>query len=297
MIGPMEEDQTIYVTGGRGRVARTLADNPRFQGRLVRISRLGGDGMPALDDWLAGSAEINSAGVVLHAAWSSVPASAEEAPPGAESADLEIAERLVDRLQAQERPPLLMFISTGAVYGPTAGRPSREDDPLRPVGRYAAAKLAAENLLLTSGLPVCILRPGNLFGIASSAGDRQGVIARLARCALAGHPFERWGTNPVKDYLHAEDFAAALDRLSAMRATGIWNIASGRPAGLDELVATVESTTGRRLNMVARPAPVWDATDNRLDVTKLLASGWHPQISLAEGIAREVAVVARDTAS
>jgi UDP-glucose 4-epimerase len=294
MVAAMGEGQTIHMTGGRGRVARALAACARFRGRLVLISRRGGEGLLALDDWLAGRGEIESAGVVLHAAWSSVPATAEEAPPGAEAADLELAGRLVERLRPLARPPLLMFMSTGAVYGAAAGQPRREDDPPRPGGRYAAAKRAAEELFLLSGLPVCILRPGNLFGLASSAGDRQGVIARLARCALAGRPFERWGANPVKDYLHLEDFAAALDRLATIQATGIWNIGSGRPAGLDELVAAVEAAAGRRLEVVSRPAPAWDASDNRLDIGKLLATGWRPQVPLAQGIAREVAAVARE---
>src|SRR3954470_7296338 len=41
-----------------------------------------------------------------------------------------------------------IFTSTGLVYGPTGGRPAREDDPCAPIDGYPASKLAAERLLL-----------------------------------------------------------------------------------------------------------------------------------------------------
>jgi UDP-glucose 4-epimerase len=58
-----------------------------------------------------------------------------------------------------------VFTSTGLVYGPNGGRPSREDDPCAPIDGYPASKLAAERFLLAmEGLDVRVLRLPFVYG-------------------------------------------------------------------------------------------------------------------------------------
>src|SRR5829696_644051 len=52
----------------------------------------------------------------------------------------------------------LVVTSSSSVYGDAAGRPSREDDPLRPLGGYARSKAAVERLCAARG-GVAVLRP------------------------------------------------------------------------------------------------------------------------------------------
>lgn len=250
-----------------------------------------GEGIAALDDLLDGSRPL-AADVLIHTAWSCVPATAEMHPQRMAEVDLPWLARLLDRLRLDPHPPLIVFLSTGAVYGPAPGRPSRENDVPAPIGAYARGKLAAEELLRASGLPACILRIGNLYGLPSSPQDRQGVIARLIRCALASLPFERWGDDPVKDYLHSDDFFTALQLVTDLRLTGTWNVGSGTATPLSHIIRLVEDATGQSIAVIPRPGPAWDVADNRLDSTPFQKkTAWHPRVKLHEGVAREVATL------
>jgi UDP-glucose 4-epimerase len=284
---------SILITGARGRVGRAIQMTFGDTWPLRLFSRTASPDGPieSLDTLLTGDAPLE-AELLIHAAWSCVPANAEEHPEQIGQIDLPLLDRLIARLQKESRPPVLLFISTGAVYGLAPGRGNREDDTPHPLGVYAKGKLAAEERLQASGLPVCILRVGNLYGLPSTPEDRQGVTARLVRCALANQPFQRWGDDPIKDYLHSDDFFAALTKVRGMRLTGTWNVGSGIATPLSHLVELVEKESGHTVPILSRPGPVWDVYDNRLDVTRFTtATGWHPVVTLAEGVAREVAAL------
>lgn len=197
--------------------------------------------------------------------------------------------RWIGRLSTDPAPPLFVFMSTGAVYGPASGGPSLESDEPHPQGAYAEAKLAAEQMLLSSSLPVCILRVAPLYGLPEGAQKLQGVIAHLLASALKHQTFEQWGEDSVKDYLHRGDFCAALRRIVERRMQGgIWNVGSGVGTHLRDLVRIVERVTGHPLDINLRPSPEWDVRDNRLDITKLReAIDWQPAISIERGIGLE----------
>ena len=286
----MDKHPHVLLTGGRGRAATAIRQALSAGGwRLDVCSRTAGDGMLLLEEVLAGSGPLG-VNAVIHCAWSTLPAVAQEHPGRAAQVDIPLLERLIHRLKADPRPPLLVFMSTGAVYGPAPGRPSRETDMPCPQGEYAKGKLMAEALLQDSGLPHCILRVSNLYALPSSPSDRQGVIARLVWTALENGSFQQWGGHSVKDYLHRDDFVAALKWVIEHGLTGVVNVASGTATSLDELVRLVKQETGRAFQVEVKEAPAWDVTDNRLDISLLRErTGWAPTIALEEGVAREVA--------
>lgn len=279
----------VIITGSRGRVGRAIQSALKNEWHMQPCSRSAGEGVLSLDSLLEGTRTSLEADLIIHGAWSCLPASAEEAPGQIEQVDLPLLDRLVARLKEDSVPPLTLFISTGAVYGPAGDRPSRETDTPRPLGAYARGKLAAEDRLRASGLPVCILRVGNLYGLPSRPEDRQGVIARMVRCALSGSPFQKWGEDPVKDYLHSDDFFAALRLVAQQRLEGTWNVASGMATPLSTLLSLVAEHTGAEVPVRAQPSPEWDVTDNRLDISRFsAATGWQPRMDLREGVRREV---------
>jgi len=281
--------QRVLMTGGRGRVGTAIFEDLAAETwSITRCSRTGGEGWLAMDDVLSSFGSLDADGII-HCAWSSVPASAGVINDQAIAEDVQLIQRWIARLKASPVPPLFVFISSGAVYGAAPGRPSRETDEAHPQGAYAAAKLAAERLLLDSGLPVCILRVAPLYGLNSDAKTKQGVISHLVAAALHGTAFSQWGEDSVKDYLHRVDFCEALRRVVAQRLQGgIWNLGSGIATHLTDLVKQVEAVTGCPITVNVLETPVWDVRDNRLDITKLCAAiDWQPRISLAEGIALE----------
>ncbi len=280
----------VLVTGGRGRVASAIREELGGEHwDIIACSRTADAEFVSTESLLASTSALG-VDVILDCAWSSVPASAGDLGGASVSTDLAGVQRWIDRLKAEPAPPLFVFMSSGAVYGPAPERPSREADEPKPQGAYAEAKLAAERLLLSSGLPVCILRVAPLYGLQVAAQTKQGVISHLVSAALSGTVFQQWGQNTVKDYLHREDFCEALRLIVDQRLSGdLWNLGSGVATHLTDLVTLVESATSSRINIDLQPAPAWDVQDNRLDISKLQAAiSWEPKISLEAGIAREV---------
>jgi UDP-glucose 4-epimerase len=286
----MDKHPHVLLTGGRGRAATAIRQVLSAEGWTLDVcSRTVGDGMLGLDEVLAGTGPL-AVKAVIHCAWSTVPAVAQEHPGRAAEVDVPLLERLIRRMHADPHPPLLVFMSTGAVYGPAPGRPSLESDVTHPLGEYARGKLVAEALVRDSGLPHCILRVSNLYALPSSPADRQGVIARLVWTALENASFQQWGGHSVKDYLHRDDFVAALKWVIEHGMTGVVNVASGTATSLDDLVKLVKRATGRSFDVEVKEAPPWDVTDNRLDITLLRAqTGWAPKVALEDGVTREVA--------
>lgn len=286
---------TLFVTGGRGRLAALIADHfaaPRH--RVELFSRATGPGFHSLAA-LTQPAALAGANALLHLAWSTLPASSEQQPAGAEQADLALVAQLLDALAATpaaQRPLFVFFSSGGAVYGNAPARPSREDDAPAPIGRYGRSKLAAERLIAEraarDGLACCILRISNPYGYPVPRNRAQGLIPHALRCAADGETLALWGDGSArKDFLYYTDFLAALSVVLERRLAGTFNLAAGESHSVNEVLDLVAAEIGRPPRIERGAAPGWDVQDSRVDPARLVAAtGWRPQVSLAEGIRR-----------
>jgi UDP-glucose 4-epimerase len=293
-----DQPQRVFVTGGRGRLASLIADHFRAPAHRVELfSRTASAGFRANAELLQPGA-LDACTTLLHLAWSTLPASSEANPGSEERHDLPQLETLLDALaatSAARRAHLVFFSTGGAVYGNAPGRPNREDDACLPVGRYGRAKLAAEQLVRTraerDGLACTILRISNPYGYPVPKNRQQGLIAHALRCAMEAQPLTLWGDGSArKDFLYHTDFLSGLEQVVARRLAGTYNLAAGESHSVNEVIALAEAATERKIALVRTPAPAWDVQDSRLDNTRLVAAtGWQPQVSLAEGIRRAAA--------
>jgi UDP-glucose 4-epimerase len=291
----VDHPKRILVTGGRGRLASLIADHYRAPEHTTTLySRSAGPGFVALSQ-LLDPTHLAGANALLHLAWSTLPATAEQSPASDSQQDLALLEKLLSALAAvpaAARPLFVFFSSGGAVYGNAPGRPSREDDPCQPIGRYGASKLAAEQLINAAaahhGLACAILRIANPYGYPVPSGRVQGVIPHAIRAAAEGRPLTLWGDGQArKDFLYYTDFLSALQMVTDRRLTGTYNICSGESHSVREIIALVERHTGRTVAATTTPAPAWDVRDSRLDPAKFIAAtDWQPQVSLDEGVRR-----------
>ena len=295
---PAAQPQRLLVTGGRGRLAALIADYFRSAGGEVELySREAGAGFNALSD-LVQPGYLRVSDLVLHLAWSTLPATSEKDPGQEQRQDLPLLETLLS-VSATAGAHFVFFSSGGAVYGNAPGRPSREDDSCHPIGCYGRAKLAAESLVEKTaaghGLPCTILRISNPYGYPVPSGRVQGVIPHAIRCALENQALTLWGDGHArKDFLHHTDFLAALSGIISRRLTGRYNLCNGDSHSVHELIELVEKHTGRKILTRQIEAPAWDVQDSRLDHHRLsAATGWQPLVSLDEGIRRAVSDYAR----
>jgi len=123
-----------------------------------------------------------------------------------------------------------VFTSTGLVYGPTGGRPAREDDPCAPTAAYPASKLAAERFLLAlEGLDVRVLRLPFVYG------DGDPHIAEAVPMMRGFPPAQRMSI------AHHVDVAQAVARLldAPSPAHRVYNVVDDEAPDLATLFASV----------------------------------------------------------
>ena len=286
----------IWITGGRGRLGGVLRQRWESQGRPVDVYSRNADErhlpLSLLTDHLH-KGELPHA--LLHLAWSTVPASAEIHPGIEWREDLPLLASLLETLstlkKSEPRPPLFVFFSTCAVYGPgSAEKPFGEEDATRPIGWYATAKAEAEQLIRRfaeqHGLPALILRITNPYGFAQKQEALQGVIPHLAHAALSRGPFRVWGDGSArKDFLHIEDFCRGIEAALQARLTGTYNLCSGETFSIRELVQTAETALGVTIRIQNEPGRPWDVTQAGYRREKFSqATGWRPLVPLVDGL-------------
>ena len=194
----------------------------------------------------------------------------------------------------------VVAVGTGEVYGPPARLPVDEDAPLRPQNPYAVSKAAADLLAGfyadARGLRVIRTRAFN------HAGPRQTptyAVASFARQVAAGRLA---GETPVRivsgnaevrrDFTDVRCAVRAYRMLALDAEPGIYNVCSGRPARIADLIATLAEVAGTAIEHVVDPALVrpHEVMEIRGDHGRLTrATGWEPRIPLRRTLAEAVA--------
>jgi dihydroflavonol-4-reductase len=156
-------------------------------------------------------------------------------------------------LADRKETPRVVYVSSQAAGGPSSpGRPSREDDPPRPVSPYGISKLRGEQeaLAFKDRLPLVILRIGAVYG------PRDDDFLEFFRYVRSGFlPLYGRRKNSLS-LLHVRDAVRAI--LLAARAgvpSGeIFNIAGSGPSTWDEMGETAARILGRKVVRVRIPA-------------------------------------------
>lgn len=184
----------------------------------------------------------------------------------------------------------VMLLSSAAVYGQPHRIPTPEDEPPAPVSPYGFHKWMCE-LLSREYAEIYGLRTTNLR-IFSAYGEslyKQVVFDTLTKLAdPSREEIELFGTGEeTRDFLHASDIAQAVLAIHASGTTGTFNVASGRPTSIRQLVELLNgySSSPKRLKFKgdARPGDPdrWCA-----DISKLASTGFRPTVELEDGLRR-----------
>lgn len=173
--------------------------------------------------------------------------------------------------------------------------PLTEDAPLRPLTPYGASKVASEYLglqaFLGERLPVIRVRAFNHTG--RDQPDRfmiPGLARRIAAAERHGRKEIPIGSlEPVRDFTNVEDVVVAYRLLVEQGEPGeVYNVCSGVGHSVAEVAEHLLGLARHAIELVADPSLVRPVEVPRLvgDNTKLhKATGWTPQIPLADGLA------------
>ncbi len=189
----------------------------------------------------------------------------------------------------------LVLASSSSVYGNDTPSPFSESAPaLRPVSPYAATKRAGELLVSAWAdlhhLQVAALRYFTVYG------PRQRpdlAIHSFARRILAGETITLFGDgSQSRDYTYCDDIVAgtvaAIDwTATAPPGVEVFNLGNNRPVALATLVAALSAELGVEPRVQWAAMQPGDVERTAADITKAgRMLGYHPQVTLAEGIHR-----------
>ncbi|MDX2851529.1 GDP-L-fucose synthase family protein [Actinacidiphila glaucinigra] len=196
----------------------------------------------------------------------------------------------------------LLFLGSSCIYPKHAPQPIHEDalltGPLEPTNEaYALAKIAGivqvqsyrrqYGASFVSAMPTNLYGPGDNFDLETSH-VLPALIRRFHEARRDGAPeVVLWGSgSPRREFLHVDDLAAACAvLLRAYDGEEPVNIGCGDDLTIRELAETVREVTGYE-GAVAWDTSKPDGTPRKLlDISRLSALGWKPQIPLRDGIA------------
>jgi GDP-L-fucose synthase len=195
----------------------------------------------------------------------------------------------------------LLFLGSSCIYPKLAQQPIPESalltGPLEPTNEwYAVAKIAGIKLCLALrrqyGDDFISSMPANLYGLNDNY-DLQGshvlpaLIRKFHEAKVAGAPAVTcWGSgSPFREFLYADDLArACVFLMENYSADEIINIGCGEELTIKALAETVQRIVGYSGQIV------WDTTKpdgtprKLLDVSRLFALGWRPQVNMESGL-------------
>jgi len=188
--------------------------------------------------------------------------------------------------------------SGGTVYG-NVPSPMSEVSLTQPVSPYGICKLAIEHYLrffaTTSGLQSVVLRVANPYGPGQPLGRKQGVIAIFIENVLTGRPVIVLDDGyMVRDYLYVTDVASAFVTMVEADALrhDTYNVGSGLGHSVNEILACVENSLGRKVEVLHRTAPKSFVQSSVLDTHRIADEfGWQPVVNLDVGITNTIAYV------
>ena len=301
----MERDAALLVTGGSGMVGSAL---------LRELTRLGYShalspqrGQLDLADRSAVQAyfEIHRPAYcfMLAARVGGIQANMDD-PLGFLSDNLCIEQNLFSACE-KFPPKKCLFLGSSCVYPRDCPQPMREEyllsGPLEPTNEgYALAKIAglkmAQFLHKRSGILTVCPMPCNLYGTGDHFDlQKAHVLSSLVKRFVdarrsAADSVTLWGNGSARrEFLHVDDIVRAmLFFMEKVESTDIMNVGAGADISIRELAQLVCQVSGFRGQIL------WDTSKPNgmprkcLDVSRVSALGFKPQISLQEGIERTV---------
>jgi UDP-glucose 4-epimerase len=232
---------------------------------------------------------------VFHLVSTTLPKNSNENPEYDIETNLLATVRMLEAARRHLPRKIIFSSSGGTVYGIPVTDPITEEHPTDPICSYGIVKLAIEKYLtlfnVLHSLDHCILRIANPYGEGQRALSSQGAVAVFLHKALTDQPIEIWGDGSVvRDYIHVSDVVSAM--VCALAYSGskrVLNIGSGTGQSLNQLIQTIEHVLGRPIKRCHTDARQFDVPSSVLAVDQARQHlGWHPQVSLEDGIRRTV---------
>lgn len=161
-----------------------------------------------------------------------------------------VFQNILEGVKLSKYRPLVVYLSSAAVYGNPARLPVKETDPCLPISPYGLNKLICEQLAQTYSqkynFPSLIIRLFSLFGPE----QKKLIIWESYRQARDTGKIKIMGTgSETRDYLYLNDACDLICELAEQQLEkgaliNIVNVASGKSVRIDDLINDIAKYTG-----------------------------------------------------
>ncbi len=196
-------------------------------------------------------------------------------------------------LEVSRRHKISQFIfgSSSSVYGKTSRVPFNETDACnQPMSPYAASKKSAEmwcsNYAQLYGIKTTVLR---FFTVYGPKGRPDMAPYIFTKKILAGQPITIYGDGTFRrDFTYIDDIVSGL--VAAIENPfdfEIINLGNNHPVTIKELIANIETISGRRAQIINESESQGDVPLTYADISKAKKLlNWQPTIDLKQGLIR-----------
>lgn len=200
------------------------------------------------------------------------------------------------------KTPNFLFLGSSCIYPKNAPQPLKEEylltSPLEQTNEpYALAKIVglktAESFRRQYGLHWISVMPANLYGIndnydLNNSHVIPGLIARLHQAIKNGdNEFAIWGTGkPRREFLFVDDMAKACIHImkQGKDVPDFMNVGTGEEIEIGELARLIAQKMGFKGQLVFDSSKPDGTMRKLLDVSKIKALGWKPEMDLSQGL-------------
>lgn len=290
----------VIVTGVGGFIGHHVVKKLKDTGyEVIGITKISSKNEPDVDNvhkiGLSSQEQLNGIikenDIVIHLAWSTVPASSESDSEKDVITNIPASLNLIEACARKKASHFIFLSSGGTVYGNAEYLPIDEIHPTRPISPYGIDKLMVEKYLHMFshrfGLPYTILRPSNVYGPNYRLDKGQGVIGYWLESIKKNKPLAIIkGGDIVRDYLHIDDLTELLAKLVAQPPDNqIFNVGTSIGTSLLELLEIIQNIKTNEIRLTEVPKRKFDVNTNILSFGKLKKQlNWQPKVDLVEGI-------------
>jgi len=186
--------------------------------------------------------------------------------------------------------PRIVAASTGGAIVGDVPPPVHERMAAQPTSPYGASKLMLEGYLsaytAAYGLAGCALRFSNIYGPRSF--HKGSVVAHFFKQVLAGDPLVVYGDgSQARDFLYVGDLVEGIRVALESEATGAYQLGSGTPTTVNQLLDLMREVTGRELDVLYKDFRPGEVRETWCEIEKARSGfGFAPSTPLREGLAK-----------
>ena len=192
---------------------------------------------------------------------------------------------------ARARAKKLIFSSSAAIYGDNPVIPKIESMPPEPKSPYATSKYEGERRCCSftdaGRLATVSLRYFNVLGPHQDPrSEYTAAVPAFIEKAIRNEPITIFGDGQqTRDFIYVKDVVAANAFFALKsRATGVFNVACGRPITITDLAVTIRSLTKSSSRIDCGAERQGDVKHSVAGMDKTQRAGFRPVCDLAGGL-------------